>query len=142
MNSISIWMQLAGFLLTAVITIIGTTWKVSRALSRQENTFIGIMSAHQLSDNVEFNRIRAEIDQSGDMIRRENEEVGTALREKLHDIELSMLADRNTNLNTFARRESFYEVTKEMSVDIKTLIGKVHELDSKMFIRNNKLHSS
>lgn len=117
---------------TVLTTVIGTVWKVSQRLSAHDALVLKAMSEHQLLDNKEFSAIRSELDQSGDTIRNEFGEVGAAIRQKLHDMELQASETQKKNLELFARRESVYNLTNQISSDVKSLIEKIHGIDVKV----------
>lgn len=132
MNNYWIFIQIAVLIITGLITASGTiavtTWKVSRFLSAFETNITKLINDHQLSDNIEFNKIRKEIDESGDTLRHEFGETATSLRTHLHNIQLDISDNKVENLETFIKRTSFYEVVKEMNEDIKQLIRDVAAL--------------
>lgn len=124
-----IWiLQLVGIIITVMITVGGTSWKVSRIIATHETVITKIMSDHQLSDTEEFAKVRVEIDQQGDIIRREFGETGLALRQGIHNLEISLLENKASNLETFARRQSMIDVNKEMVGTVKELVTKVDNL--------------
>lgn len=101
---------------------------MTRSLLSHEAKIVKIMSEHQMSDTLEFSRIRAEMDQQGDSIRYEFGETGRALRQGIHNLEVSLAQNQTHNLETFARRQSMYDVNKEMSTSLKELVEKVDNL--------------
>ena len=116
-------------LLTASGTIAVTTWKVSRFLSSFETDITKLINDHQLSDNIEFGKIRKEIDETGDTVRHEFGETSAALRTHLHKVELTISESKVNNLETFIKRTSFYETIKEINEDVKDLIKDVAALN-------------
>lgn len=121
-------------IMTMLGTVVGTVWRVSKYLQHHETMMIKLMNDHQILDNREFAAIRMELDQSGDTIRHDFGEVGTAIRQKLHEMELEASETQKANLEVFARRESVYSITSEISRDVKILMGKLHDVDVKVSI--------
>lgn len=121
-----VWIiQIAGIFVTIIITVIGTTWTVSRILSRHEIKLTNMLTEHQLSDNAEFARIRHELNLKGDDIRREFGETGLSLRQGVHDLEMAISENKTYNIEVFARRESMIAVSKEIADNLKALVEKV-----------------
>lgn len=117
------WFVAGSFILNVLCTVIGTTWFISNRLRDHEANFREALNDHQLSDNAQFAEVRKEIIESGDGLRREVGETFTAVRTKMFEME-------TWNRDTFLRRQSFFEVTKEMGSDIKSLIEKVTRIET------------
>lgn len=120
----AIWLALATFLFTVLGTAVTTTWRVGRILDDRDRVIIKMMNDHELADARRFSEANENIGEMGEVLRREFGETGTALRQKMHDME-------TWNRDTFLRRQSFYEGTKEMASDIKRLLDQVARMDSR-----------
>ncbi len=119
-----ITLAIATFLFTVFGTAVTTTWRVGRMLDSRDKTFLKLMTDHELADVHRFSEVSAQISHTGETLRREFGETGTALRTKMHEME-------TWNRDTFLRRQSFYEATKEMASDIKSLVSKVTRMDAR-----------
>lgn len=120
--------QLIGIIITILITVAGTSWKVSRIISTHEAKLLKVINEHQISDNSEFSKVRVEIGLTANDIRNEFGETGFALRQGIHNLELSLSETKASNFETFARRESMIAVNKEIAGNLKELVDKVEGL--------------
>lgn len=93
----------AGFVIHLVCTIVGGTW----ALSQLKASMIQALTAHQ-----------KEVDEEFAVVRREMGEMGSALRQKINEVELF-------GRDVYVRREGFYKVKDELSDAIKDLGDKI-----------------
>lgn len=74
--------------LTVLLTAVGTTWRVSRILSKYDTTLIQIMADHELSDTKRFAEVHSKIIESGDQVRHDVGEMGAAIRQKIYEVEM------------------------------------------------------
>lgn len=128
MDKFLILLQIATGIITAIGTVAITTWKVSRFLSNYESKIASLINDHKADDAREFNKIRAEMDQQGDILRHEVGETASSLRTHMHNIELTLGVTKSENLDTFLKRSSFYAVVTELTSDIKELTKQVSSL--------------
>ena len=116
-------LALATFLFTVFGTAITTTWRVGRILDDRDRTIIKLMTDHELADAKRFADANDTIGETSEILRREFGETGNALRQKMHEME-------TWNRDTFLRRQSFYDATKEMGADIKRLLDQVARMET------------
>jgi Sec-independent protein translocase protein TatA len=82
----------AGFLLTAIVTIVTGTWRLSAAV---------------LDLKIAIEKAKDEIEQRQDRQMREVGETVSAIRQKIHDVE-------TWSRDTFVRRDSFQSMISEV----------------------------
>lgn len=80
--------SVATLVLTVTGTMIGTTWRVSKLVSKYDNTLIKIMAEHELADTQRFAATRASIVEMGDQVSRDVGESLTAVRQKIYEVEM------------------------------------------------------
>ncbi len=134
MTTLHLVVTIAAALVTILMTVAATSYRVGSKLTRvlfdHEAKITKTINDHQLSDNNEFSKVRLEIDLQGDAIRREFGDTGGALRQGLHTLEVALVRNEKTNLETFARRESMIAVNKEIADNLKELVKKVDVLSN------------
>lgn len=96
-TEISVWLPLAGFVLQLAVIIIGGVWK----LSKLESALIS-----------KIEETRREIDDRLDVQIREFGETASALRQKIHEVEIWVR-------DNFIRRDGFFKVRDEETDAIK-----------------------
>lgn len=114
-------LAIATFAFTVFGTAITTTWGVSRMLNSRDRAFIKMMTDHEVADVERFASVGREIVISRDTLRSEFGETGSALRQKMTDMELW---GRDNNVH----KSSFYHVTNAISASITALGSKIDGL--------------
>lgn len=99
------WIPVAAFVLTAIGTVAGVVWKLTRVELRLIEK---ITSA------------RAEIDDHLERQAREFGEVASALRTKVHEVEVWAR-------DTFVRRDGFYKVKEELTAELKSVAAQINQ---------------
>lgn len=102
----------AGFALTVLTTVVGTTWRLRGAMDKRDAAFIEMLSNHEANDVRRFNEVNGKIADSTHMLATSFGDTGRAIREHMHMMELAAEREKTANLDKFIRRESFFEVIK------------------------------
>lgn len=118
------YILLAGFIITALGTVAGLTWKLSRVeFSLRETIQVA-------RDEVEL-RQDEQVRNIGETIRGFQDHVRTVdqrLTDKIREVELFCR-------DTFVRRDGFYKVRDEMSADLKALGDKIETRLERMEVK-------
>lgn len=90
-------LTIAGFVLNLIVIAVGGTWKLSQL---------------EVSLRASIEKSRKEIDDRLDAQSREFGETVSALRQKIHEVEM-------WSRDTFMRRDGFYKVKEDLTTEIK-----------------------
>lgn len=124
------WVQLAALLFTIVVTLVGAAWAVARHLSGALDRVLTRLNDHERFDVERFTETNEAISRLGNIVRDEFGETIRALKEYVHQLELLAARAEAKNLDTFIRRESFFEVIKGVNANIEKLSARLeHVLD-------------
>lgn len=88
MNIDPVLISAATVVMTVAGTMVSTTWRVSRLVSKYDNTLIKIMAEHELADTQRFAATRASIVEMGDQVGRDVGESMAAIRQKIYEVEM------------------------------------------------------
>lgn len=127
-HDLSLYIALAAFAVNMIGTIVGVTWKLSRVeLSLRQAITI---ERREIDEHME--RQLGEIDDRLERQSREFGETASALRQKVHEVEVWAR-------DTFVRRDGFYKVKDELSAEIKGVAAQIYQrldkLEAKMEAR-------
>lgn len=95
--------SIAGFVLTAVTTLVAMTWRLSAVVI-------------ELKDAIAASR--AEVEERQEIIVRQFGETAQAIRQKIHEVEIWARDE-------FVRREGFYKVRDDLVGDLKNMGDKI-----------------
>lgn len=117
------WFLAAFSGLHLLLTVLIIVWRVSALIQKQQQKHDAAMAAHQISDQLEFNKLGKAIDSIAHEIRTEFGTTITMLRSNMAAIQAE-LADRINRLEIqmtkdYIRKDAFYDVIREMNAQIR-----------------------
>lgn len=124
------WVQIASFGLTAMLTVGGTTWSIRAMLDNRDAALMKMMTDHEAADNKRFAECHKSIADSAATITNYLGETGRAIREHMHQIELGVQMNKTENLETFVRRDSYYQVMKGLDARFDKIEVKIDGLSA------------
>lgn len=103
------------------VTIVGGVIKIMRAVRDLETSIRVDMEAHVENLAHDVLRLERESVERAEIVRREFGEMGSALRTKIHEVEVY-------TRDTFVRQDGFEEFRKELREDMRSIMDKLDGL--------------
>ena len=128
MSWISIGISGGGLLFAVLCTIVGTTWSVRTLLEKRDTALVEMINKHEISDITRFGEVHAQIFEISSKFSNNLGEIGHALREQLHKLEMLQQKTVSDNLMLFVRKESFFSIIKSMDTRFDKIDTKLDNL--------------
>lgn len=110
--------EIASFVLNLLVLVVGGTWGIAKVNDKLQETFQGQLEDHKASTSAALEASRHLTSTMKLDMERKVGEVGTAIREKITQVELY-------TRDHFVRRETFQEVVKLMSSNMETQFANI-----------------
>lgn len=110
-----LWVTLASMAATAAVTSAVCAWTLSRQFATRDANIVKLITDHEKKDAEQFSAVDHAIGGAVTELVQQFGDTGKALREHMHLIQLDFQKAEVKNLETFIRRDSFYQSVNGMN---------------------------